>query len=70
MGEYIQRTLGIELLRLYAEFAKDENGFIWLFFAKDCHFRWQEALKGGLKAQLMSATEAAKIAAAEKKLKE
>ena len=40
MGEYIQRTLGIELLRLYAEFAKDENGFIWLFFAKDCHFRW------------------------------
>lgn len=40
MAEYMQKTLGLELLTMRAEFSKDENGFIWLFFASNCQFRW------------------------------
>ena len=53
-----------------AEFAKDENGFIWLFYTKDVHCRRQTELNGGVAATLLSAAEAKKRAAAEKEAKE
>ena len=55
---------------MQAEFAKDENGFIWFFHAKEVHFRWQPELSGGLADKLMSAAEAKKLAALEKEAKE
>ena len=32
---YISKVKGIEILKFRAEFMKDENGFIWLFYCRD-----------------------------------
>ena len=36
---YISQVWGIEVLQLKAEFLKDENGFIWLFYVRDIFTR-------------------------------
>ena len=40
---------------MYAEFFKDENGFIWLFYCRNAHFRMQDGLFGGIMAGVRSA---------------
>ena len=39
VAEYLQRVRGLELLQMNAEFSKDDNGFIWLFYAKNIFIR-------------------------------
>ena len=39
MGYYIQTIHGFEILRMYAEFFKDENGYIWFFYAHNIYGR-------------------------------
>lgn len=39
IAEYIQKVRGQELLQMNAEFCKDDNGFIWLFYAKNIFIR-------------------------------
>jgi len=36
---YISKVKGIEVLKMRVEFLKDENGFIWLFYARDISCR-------------------------------
>lgn len=36
---YISKVKGIEILKMKVEFLKDENGFIWLFYARDISCR-------------------------------
>ena len=33
--DYISKVKGYEILRMKVEFIKDENGFIWLFYARN-----------------------------------
>lgn len=39
IAEYCQRIRGVEILQMNAEFIKDDNGFIWLFYAKNIFMR-------------------------------
>ena len=39
MGAYLQKVRGLELLQMKAEFFKDENGYIWFFYAKEICIR-------------------------------
>lgn len=39
MAYYLQIVKNVELLRMSAEFYKDELGFIWFFYAKDIYTR-------------------------------
>lgn len=36
---YISKVKGIEVLKMKLEFLKDENGFIWLTYARDIYTR-------------------------------
>lgn len=39
MCEYIQRVRGFEILSMFVEFFRDENDFMWFYYAKDIHIR-------------------------------
>lgn len=39
MAYYISTIRGIEILMMQAEFSKDENGYIWFFYAHNVHVR-------------------------------
>jgi hypothetical protein len=39
MGYYVSTIHGFEILRMSAEFFKDENGFIWFFYAHNIQGR-------------------------------
>lgn len=39
MCEYISKIRGHEILQMKAEFVRDENGWIWFFYARDVFMR-------------------------------
>ena len=39
MCEYIQRVRGFEILAMFVEFFRDENDFVWFYYAKNIHIR-------------------------------
>ena len=39
MCDYISQVNGYEILQMKAEFFKDENDFIWFYYAKDIYMR-------------------------------
>ena len=56
MAYYVSKVRGYEILMMKAEFFKDENGFIWFFYAHDIFVR------KNLNRQMMSSEDAKKEA--------
>ena len=46
MAEYISRVRGYEILQMKAEFFKDENDWMWFFYAKEIYMRKCKTNKG------------------------
>ena len=61
MAYYIQKVYGYELLYMKAEFFKDQNGTIWLFYSKD--IKWRETLRKDITSTHEAKKQAKKMAA-------
>jgi hypothetical protein len=55
LAKYLQKYRGMEILQMKAEFFKDENGFIWLFYIKNIHMRKSLHIEGLLAGTLTAA---------------